>query len=120
MLRMRNDRPHVFAHDCGFQAIAWMTYLVFQPPEEPGLVHTSVHGNAFGPKEAVAWRYMFEHRLRLHSLEALLVAPGSLRFGGVGQDIQVQLVKLLSDHGVPASLTQERAGQIIDRIGRVS
>ena len=103
-----------FPNDCGFQSVAWMTAVAFQPD----LPDARFGITTFSPASAVTWRSLFEHQLHLQGLSATLVVPLNCRFGGVLPDVITQLGQLLQDKGVPDDQVKSRADMVVDRLGR--
>ena len=109
------QQPHEFVNDCGFQAIAWLSQLATcdELPLDFGTVP------AFTPAQAVTWRTLFAHHLRVTGQGQDMVAPNRLRFGGFGKiDVSLQLQKLLTDRGVPEEQASQRADDVITQLGR--
>ena len=83
--------------------------------------HTKGTTKGISADTAIAWRGLFEHHLRTTGKAEATVIPAMMSFGGVtGNDVTALLAKLLQDHGVPADQAGDRAGTIIDKLGRTS
>ena len=98
---------------CGFQAIAWLMQICPADPSE----HTHV--------AACEWYHVKDWRLRFFAHLAQqgnlheVVIPAAIPYGGVGtSNIASDFAELLVARGVPAPLADERASQVLSKLGR--
>eukprot|EP00438_Fugacium_kawagutii_P018203 Skav230725 [mRNA] locus=scaffold401:87585:92222:- [translate_table: standard] len=93
-----------FPNDCGFQAIAWLLAVVANKPCEP-----------MPEQQACHWRSWFFQRLLNDGTVQTPVKPG-LRFGG-GPGVKEPLLRLIVQHGVAESRSNECADALIRALG---
>ena len=103
-----------FHNDCGFQVVAWLISVAFQP-DWP--THTCV-ASVFTSDQALVWRSLYEHHLLVTGLGNQPIAAFSMSFGGAGFDLQTALANLLRDKGVPEEHLKQRTDTVIERLGR--
>ena len=101
-----------FLNDCGFQCTAWLVAAVMHQEYDKPFV-------PFDSNTAVTWRNLYEHHLHISGEGGKQVVPSDIHFGGAGNlDMKGQLQDLLQAHGVPASLSSQRADSVLEKIGR--
>lgn len=103
-------------NDCGFQSIGWIKHHLAQAND----AHVKSVAVTARPAQKLLWRELFQAQLGEHTTQVKLVKPCECRFGGGGQGEVVQhVVDLLSQHGVPQQVVQERADKVIETLGRM-
>ena len=104
-----------FTNDCGFQTVAWLVHMLsletWPTPD--------THVKALRAHEAVAWRTLFSHFLKVQGFGSHHVIPANVRFGGAGKlDVHALLTQLLQEHGVPQENAHARADMVLTQLGR--
>eukprot|EP00438_Fugacium_kawagutii_P006434 Skav208833 [mRNA] locus=scaffold1193:49015:53454:- [translate_table: standard] len=98
------DVPHVFPHDCGFQAIAWII----------GLLAEEEDTQPFTVQKAGQWRAAFHKFLCDQGDDDYVLSP--LVLGG-GNSVKEALQKLVVQHGVNFVRSSACADQLIQALG---
>lgn len=98
----------VFPADCGFQTIAWI--MAQELSESQAYPMTA--------EDAIKWRTMFaQHVANLGT--SGIVCP-AIKFGGMQEPQQAELVNLLQQHGVKKERSTLLANQLVQTFGIVS
>ena len=105
-----------FPNDCGFQTINMILNIVKREVNEdtPACL-------PFTPKEAVVWRTLFAHHLKLTGKCSQVCRPSQMHFGGTKSDEALEHIRdFLTKHGVPEAEVNNRCNVVFDKIGRPS
>ena len=109
----------VFPADCGFQTFGWIVSHGLPDTNSPSFVDFPlIAEHPVGVKEALRLRAAFRAKLIEDQSHLCLVAPCDLVLGGMGDEIEQNLIRLLESHGVPAELAQHRAFTVLEKLGR--
>ena len=105
-----------FPNDCGFQTINMILHVV------KGEVNEDVPAcSPFTPKEAICWRTLFAHHLKLTGKCSQMCRPFQMHFGGTKNDEAFEHIRdLLIKHGVPETEVNHRCNLVFDKVGRPS
>ena len=68
--------------------------------------------------DALKLRAAFRSRLVYHQMHLQIVNPFQLAFGGMGDELEQNLIRVLESHGVPNDQSQHRAFNILEKLGR--
>ena len=104
------ELEHEFAGDCGFQSAVWVCNHSC----------SSIPCAAVTAEQACAWRAQFQHHIIQTGWAHICLRTIDLLLGGAkgGDNLENQLVELLTAHGVPNAQVNERATEIVAKIGR--
>ena len=109
----------VFPADCGFQAFGWIVSKGLPALDSlPTAVSPLLVEHPVSVKEALRLRAAFRVKLVEDQLHLCLIAPSDLVLGGMGDEIEQNLIRLLESHGVPPEQAQHRAFTVLEKLGR--
>lgn len=108
--------PTKFSNDCGFQAIAWLGLFLSQYDAPADVIIPCIQ-----PSTACGWRNLFASHLRATDQHDVPMRKCNLFFGGGGTiDPVEQIEQLLQQHGVPTTVSAERANVVLEKLGRAT
>eukprot|EP00438_Fugacium_kawagutii_P015677 Skav235300 [mRNA] locus=scaffold520:4940:14554:- [translate_table: standard] len=94
-----------FLNDCGFQAIGWIAHQLGVQDASPKMSRES----------AADWRLLFWQQVLLGKVSS---DPEQLAVGGHPDELMVAVATMLKEHGVPMTHVNERAAEVVGKIGR--